>query len=63
MEKITRGYLEQIVEAVLNDETQLNDERKELNIQKKTFDKKEFEKKSKLLFALKKVCYSLLDQE
>jgi hypothetical protein len=63
MKKLTRGYLDQIVEAVLNDETQMNDERKQLNLEKKTFDKKEFEKKCKLLFALKTICYSLLDQE
>ena len=63
MKKITRSYLDQIIEAVLNDETQMNDERKEYNLQKKPIDQKAFDKKCKLLFALKTVCYSLVDQE
>jgi hypothetical protein len=54
--KISPNYLSQIVEAVLNDEQTLNEERKNPDANKKVFDKK-----SKDLHALRMICYSLLD--
>jgi hypothetical protein len=56
MNKISPNYLHQIIESVLNDENELNDQRKNPDTDKKAFDKK-----SKNLYLLKSVCYALLD--
>jgi hypothetical protein len=56
MNKISPSYLHGIVEAVLNDEQELNEERKNNDADKRSFDKK-----SKNLHLLKSVCYALLD--
>ena len=56
MNKISPSSLHQLIEAILNDEQELNAERKNPDTDKKAFDKK-----TKNLHLLKTAAYALLD--